>query len=177
MVRVVRRFPSWLVFFIVLALSAAALADDAAPEIPAKTAEAPDGKGVDETARTSAAPPNRSRPVRLPTYVEDWDRLAELTRSDRVVSAQVDYWVSRRSYVAWELGGVSVTGGSVAAVGVFGRLANDHWTNVTKWSVAGGLCATIVSVAVAWAISPDRNDLLDVINQWNLRHPAQPMAP
>jgi hypothetical protein len=173
-----RRFPSWLVFFVMLALSAAALADDTAPEIPAKTAEAPDGKGVDKCACVPiAATPVEARPVRPPIYVENWDRLAELTRSDRVVSGQVDSWVARRSYVGWELGAVSLMGEGVAAFGVFDRLATDHWTNATKWSVAGGLSVAIVSLAVAWAISPDRDDFLTVINQWNLRHPDQPLAP
>ena len=173
-----RAFPSWLVFFDVLALSTVALADDTAAEIPAKTAEAPDGKSVDKCACVPiAATPVEARPARLPTYVENWDRLAELTRSDRVVSAQVYVWISRRYYVAWEVGAISLLGGGVAAFGAFDRLATDHWTNTTKWTLAGGLSVAIASLIIGWAVSPDRDDLLTVINQWNLRHPDQPLAP
>ena len=173
-----RKLSSCLVFFSTLALSIVALADENAEGPHAQAAEATGGKGVEKTAGVPAATtPVEAKAVRLPTYVENWDSLAELTRSDRVVFPQVDFWISRRSYAFWELGSVSLLGGGVAAFGLFDRLANDHWTNMTKWSVAGGLSVAIVSLVVAWAISPDRNDFLNVINQWNLRHPDQPLAP
>ena len=173
-----RRFPSWLVFFIGLALSTAALADDPAAEIPANPTEAQTGKSVEKTGCAPlAAVSVEAKPVRLPTYTEDWDRLSEFTRSDRVVISQADFWVSRRRFVFWDIGLFSALGGGVAAVATFERLETDHWTKATKWSLAGGLSVAIVSLVVAWAISPDRNDLLSVTNQWNLRHPDQPLAP
>ena len=200
-----RKLSSSLVLFIALALSGAALADDAAAEIsagpteaqtgksfektgrvpaatsatdiPAAVAKAQGGKCAGETGRAPATTSVEATPVRLPTYVENWDRLPELTKSDRVVSSRADFWVSRRQFVFWDMGVFSALGGGVAALATFERLDSDHWTKATKWGLAGGLSVAIVSLVIAWAISPDRNDLLNVINQWNLRHPDQPLAP
>jgi hypothetical protein len=173
-----RKVPAWLAFLTVLALSTIALADDTAAEIPAKAAEPRNEKDVDKTGRVPLATALvEAKPARLPVYVENWARLAELTRSDPVVLAQADFWASRRWYTLWDLGTVFLLGSGVAAYGTFDRLATDHWTKTTKWSLAGGLSVAIVSLLTAWAIFPDRDDLLTVINQWNLRHPGQPLAP
>ena len=173
-----RKFPFWLVFFIVLGLSTVGVADENAAEIPAKAAEATRGKGVEKSGCGPIGPALvEAKPVPLPTYVENWDRLAELTRFDPVVFPQADLWASRRRFVLWDMGLFSALGAGVAAVATFERVAHDHWTKTTKWSLAGGLSVAIVSLVVAWAIYPDRADLLNVINQWNLRHPDLPLAP
>ena len=162
----------WLVLFLFLAQPA--LANEASARAPASV---PDAKGEKGVGRDTTLFETKPSPARLPTYVADWDHLAELTRSDPAVFARADHWAYRREHAIWSLGSVALLSGGVAVAGTFVRLDTDHWTKTTKWSVAGGLTVAVVSFLTAWAISTDRSDLESVITQWNLRHPDRPLAP
>jgi hypothetical protein len=57
------------------------------------------------------------------------------------------------------------------------RLHDGHWSaGSAAASISGGV-ATIAAVLVAWAIWPDRDDRLQVINAWNQRHPHDVLWP
>jgi hypothetical protein len=173
-----RNFFYWLLFVTVLAKPTVALADEAAPKISAAAAEAQSRRSAEKTGRVPIATAViGANPERPPVYIENWAQLAEFTRSDRVVFAQADRWATRRWYAGSDLGALFLLGSGIAAIGTFDRLAANHWTNASKWTLASGLSVAIVALITAWAILPDRDDFLTVINQWNARHPDRPLAP
>jgi hypothetical protein len=171
-----RNFPCWILFVTVLAKPTVALADESGATASANEPESWTAR-ANHVAVAAPLVETKTGSPRLPVYVESWPRLAELTQSDPVVFARADHWASRWSTTvgtALELLGLS---GAVAAFGTVDRLARDHWTNTAKWTVAGGLSVAIATLITAWAISPGRDEFLEVINQWNLRNPDHPLAP
>jgi hypothetical protein len=177
-----RRFLCWPFLLIALALPTTASADEAATDVPAKVPEAGVEKNAERTGPVTSPVATtfakaKTRPAQLPIYVEDWFSLAEQTQSDPVIFAQADHLFTRRNRAVWNLGVLGVLGGGVATVGTFERLSTNHWTDATKWSVAGGLSVAILSFLTAWVVYPDRADFLSLINEWNLRHLDRPLAP
>lgn len=112
-----------------------------------------------------------------PVYVADWARLAALTQSDSQIFTEVDGFAQRHDVVRNITVAGVVLGGIATMVGGFHAVSADEWTKFDKWSVAGGLSLTAVSLFIAWAMEPDRDDFYTLINQWNLRHPQQVLAP
>lgn len=112
-----------------------------------------------------------------PVYVADWARLAALTQSDSQIFGEVDSFAGRHDVVRNITVAGVVLGGIATMVGGFHAVSADEWTKFDKWSVAGGLSVTAVSLFIAWAMEPDRDDFYTLINQWNLRHPQQVLAP
>lgn len=150
-------------------------AAETAPEpavAPAK-APAPAAKAPDAVARTMSC---ACQPEPLPLYVEDWGRLANLTREDSRVFGHADFWRTRQESTRWLVAGI-VIGGGVSALATADRLGAGEWSDRNKWMLVGGLTTALVSTLAYWAFSPDRDDLLTVLNQWNLRHPDRPLAP
>jgi len=134
---------------------------------------------VDKTAPPSKPIPTLSCNCALsksPLYVEDWGRLTDLTQSDPLVSARAEFWRDRQNTSRWLLAGV-ILGGGAATLATFNRLSTESWTDTNKWMLAGGLSAAALSMLTYWAFAPDRDDLLTVINHWNLRHPDRTLAP
>ena len=68
-------------------------------------------------------------------------------------------------------------GGGLILAGTLDRLSNDCWTDGSKWTVFSGVSVAAVTLLISWALAPERDDLLTVINHWNLRHPERPLAP
>jgi hypothetical protein len=122
-------------------------------------------------AKPAAATCNRC-PSHSPLYVEDWGRLVALTRSEKA-----EFWRNRQETSRWVLGTGLFLGGGAAALGTLDRLTTDGWTTASKWSVTAGVGVAVVSVLSYWAFAPDRDDLLTVINHWNIRHPDMLLAP
>lgn len=156
-----------------------ATADDGAP--PAARVPAVDAR--DEAAQPSApavAVPKAlactCKPAKLPLYVEDWGRLADLVRDDREVFGKADFWRRRQESTRWLAAGI-LGGVGAAGLATFDRLRSERWSEGNKWFLTGGLLTAAVSTLAYWAYSPDRDDLLTVVNHWNLRHPDQPLAP
>jgi hypothetical protein len=167
-------------FLCALAPTTLGWADEAAPEIPAEVAKPVGEKAVEKisaipSATTASAP--MCKPAHQPVYVEDWDRLVALTRSDAVVSPKAEFWAARHQSTSWVLAAGLILGGGTAGLGSFNRLSSGSWTTTSQWSVAGGISTALVSLFANWAFAQDRDDLLTVINHWNLRHPDQPLAP
>jgi len=145
-----------------------------APVVPA--AAKPAGKAT-VAAKPAAAVACNCSPSHAPLYVEDWGRLAALTRSDPLVFEQAEFWRNRHDTSRWLLGAGVFLGGGAALLGMLDRLSNDTWSTTSKWSVPGGLGVVVTSLFLNWAFSPDRDDLLTVINHWNIRHPDLQLAP
>jgi hypothetical protein len=127
-------------------------------------------------AATTQAVAGACKAAPLPLYVEDWGRLADLTREDPRVFQQADFWRIRRENTRWLVAGI-VAGSGVATLATAHRLQTGEWSDRNKWMLVGGLTTALVSTLAYWAFSPDRDDLLTVLNHWNLRHPDRPLAP
>lgn len=157
---------SVLILTMVASLATAAEAESTEPQTAPGTAS---------VATTAAACPCKE--TKPPVYVADWDRLAELTRSDPRIYPDAAFYARRENAMQWlSVGGV-VLGGGPALLGVLNRLNTGSWTEGSQWSVAGGVTVAAFSLLAAWAYSPTRDDLLTVINYWNLRHPDRVLAP
>lgn len=161
------RFSRCLLFAIIPTLTASARADEPAPP-PSNAAAAPHADVVNP-------PVLHAHPVIL--YIQDWGHLADVTRSDAQVFAWADSLATRDRASSQITTSGLLVGGSAATVGTLSRLATDRWTNLTKWSVAGGLGLVIVTAAISWLVAPDHSDLAAVVNEWNQRHPDRPLAP
>lgn len=182
-----RFLSSTLAFLVVLTGRLAFAGTDAAnpvSEPTAKTAAEPEAaKPIPpEAAKPAAKPAPKlacpSCPASLPpVYVADWARLAALTQSDSQIFGEVDSFAGRHDVVRNITVAGVVLGGIAAVIGGFHAVSADEWTKFDKWSVAGGLSLTAVSAFLAWAMEPDRDDFYTLINQWNLRHPQQVLAP
>jgi hypothetical protein len=153
-----------------------ALTDRASSQKPAVVVEA---KPVEKAVSKPKAPVAAVACIQAkpPVYVADWARLAELTQSDSLIFAQVDAH-ARRHETARQLVYVGAVVGVAAAVfGTFRGLSNQGWNNADRWTVGAGLGLAAVSLLTAWAVNPDQDDFLTLMNHWNLRHPDLVMAP
>lgn len=194
-----------LAIFSVIATTSISLAETTVTEPPAQVSNPVDDKQGVEPSSTSdtakpiekntAAPAEKQiektqfisqpatvvaptyNPTRPPVYIEDWGRLAELTQADPQIFEKAEFWAKQHDNARVVLASGIILGGGAIALGTVDRLTSDQWTETTKWSVAGGVGAIVLSLFTAWAFSPDRDDLLTVINHWNLRHPDRPLAP
>ena len=150
------------------------------PEVEkSEPAAAAQPKNTEGSATTRAASPHlfcKCAMPALPLFVEDWGRLAHVTQPDRVVFEKADFWRDRQASSRWLLAG-AILGGGAAGLATVDRLGNGTWTDTNKWGLAGGVALAAVSALAYLAFSPDRDDRLTVINQWNLRHPDRPLAP
>lgn len=190
-----RFFSPTLAFIVVmtgrLAFADAEAANPTSPPTVTKPAVEPEAAKpapeADKPAPAEAAKPAAktlpkltcpSCPASLPpVYVADWARLAALTQSDSQIFTEVDGFAQRHDVVRNITVAGVMLGGIAAMVGGFHAVSADEWTKFDKWSVAGGLGLTAVSLFIAWAMEPDRDDFYTLINQWNLRHPQQVLAP
>lgn len=112
-----------------------------------------------------------------PVYVADWARLAELTRSDSLLSSQAEGFARRNDTFRVLSTGGTALGGIAALLGAFDAVSAGSWSDFDKWSVATGVAVAAVSLFAAWVRESDHDDFLTLINQWNLRHPDQVLAP
>jgi len=161
-----------------------ARADEPAPTIPTDVAAPATDKPIDkkaEPAASAVAVPSRvapaCTPVYAPVYIEDWGRLAALTHADALVSPKAEFWAKRREQANWVLGTGLILGGGAVALGSMDWLTTGELSRTVKWSMVGGVAVALVSILADLAFAPDRDDLLTLINQWNLRHPDRLLAP
>jgi len=162
-----RKLTGFLLLVVVPALTSSARADG--PAAPPPTAGAP--------PPAAAAKPSVVSPHPVVLYIQDWEHLADVTRSDDKIFARADSLVSQHLRSSQTATSGLLVGGSVTVAAAISRLTSDHWTDFTKWGLAGGLSLIAVSMVISWAIDPDHSDLASVVNQWNERHPERPLAP
>ncbi len=181
-------FPS-LAFVLLVTGRLAFAATDTATQLPEPGAEKPAAES--EAAQPTAEAPKTAAAARPtpkltcpscpqslpPVHVADWARLAALTQPDAQIFGEVDGFAQRHDVVRNVMVAGVVLGGIAAMIGGFHAVSADGWTEFDRWSVAGGLSVTAVSLFIAWAMEPDRDDFYTLINRWNLRHPQQVLAP
>lgn len=173
MIRFGLTMPSLLLF---LAAAPPARADEAVVASPAEVAKPANEQPAERVTSPAATAAPVCEPAHPPVYIEDWGRLAALTQSDALVTSKADFWARRREQANWVLGTGLILGGGAAGLGTVDGLISSEWSRPAKWQIAGvGLA--LVSFLAYLAYSPDRDDLLTVINQWNLRHPDRQLAP
>lgn len=129
-----------------------------------------------------AAPLASDRPVRdtprARILVKDLDHLSELVKEDPVVHPMT-VSMQKRSTRAL------VTGGTIAGVGVgtaaVVALLPCNATGVDSGCIPRrvgmgmvGVGSVLIGAFVGLAMAPDRDDLIDVLNTWNTRHPEDP---
>jgi hypothetical protein len=154
-----------------------ARADDATLASPAEVATPTSDEPVKKVVPHPSAAASNCPLAPAPVYIEDWARLAALTESDSVVFPKAEFWAKRREQANWVLGTGLILGGGAAVLGTVDRLSTGAWSNSSKWTMAGGFGVAVVSLLLNWAFAPDRDDLVTVINHWNLRHPDRQLAP
>jgi len=115
--------------------------------------------------------------ARIPVYIVDWGRLAELTASDEEVAPISKFWADRHDGTSRIQAAGTIIGTGSILFGTVNRLTTDSWTDMNKWTIAGGAAVLLVSALTSYLFAPDRDDFLTVINHWNLRHPDRPLAP
>ncbi len=122
---------------------------------------------------------NRSTPAPAPSrrtgaiYVKDLDHFVELVASDPYVHREAAT-LERDDTIA----DVARWGGLAAGAGLmFAGLIPDDATGETDQTLLiAGLGVMGVGALVGWIVRPTRNDLIDVINMWNTRHPEEPFT-
>lgn len=148
--------------------------DDAAPP---GVAGAPRGPAPATPAALATSPDLRAR-----IYVGDLSQLATLVRRDPALAGRADELEGRRT-------GASVLGGAAAASLLVLPLLSFADVTCTDWgmglrqcspqprlAIAGLLGAAILG-GIALAVAPSRGDVLDLLSQWNLRHPDRQLDP
>jgi hypothetical protein len=114
-------------------------------------------------------------------YVKDFSHLADLTAADAAVQAkatELARWRLASNAVA--IGG-PLLGAALTLGGMFlgGQSCNAQGSCTPElnapvmWSGVGLMS---ISTIVAFAIRPSRRDLLDLVNDWNSRHPNEPFT-
>jgi len=156
------------------------------------TAEAaPPAAPAPVTPPAAAQAPAADRPQREATppapklYVKDLEHLAELVKEDPLVGPKAQQLSERRKTgLAVGIAGVAV-GVLLSVVGMASRSeqcepsrfpgADPFCMQKPDFGmVYGGLGLAAGSGLLSYAIMPKAGDLLDVINEWNTRHPANP---
>lgn len=156
---------------------------------PGKAGVTPAGTAV-APALPPALPPSLA-PTPLPApapdlhpriYVKDLDHLAELVKEDPKVAPKARALAKKRT-TAFTVLGVGLAAGTamtIYGVSQMGNHSDVNDPNFGKNDGAGAMTAGIVTSLVATvaglALAPSRNDLLDVINEWNTGHPDQPFT-
>ena len=140
---------------------------------------------VEPLPRAAPAPPRRPARQRTTIYVKDLDHLAELVEPDNVIHPKAESLAFRQK-AGWGviLGGGLV--GSVVMVGSATFLATESCgvgnyadlcvkkANFTA-AIVGSIIVGVAGLAGLFML-PTRSDLLDVINEWNERHPDEPFT-
>lgn len=133
-------------------------------------------------AGVSVAPARN--PVRGLQLIPSMSDLARLTRSDPVVSVQVDSLVRRRHTAAAIL---FVTLPVALAGAVWGAVGSSHQKCDPQGEclsdrepstplLIGSAIIGIGGVLAALIVNASRDEEIDTVNQWNSRHPDEPLT-
>ena len=134
------------------------------------------------TPLTGAPPGSPAVPVR---YVGSLRGLEASMQSDSLLHARVQSIADRRTAgFAVLFGGMAV--GAALSIGSMTFLAGQDCTDFAGRpscmpspngaALAGGMLVTAASVLAGFAIAPRSGEIVDLVNDWNARHPDQPYA-
>jgi hypothetical protein len=139
-----------------------------------------------------ASPPVSPLPVTEPRaapmpvrFVGTLDGLGESMKSDNLLHPRaLSLAARRRAGTAVFAGGFLL--GAVLSVGSMTFLAGQDCMDfagqstchpsLNKTAVAGGMLALLGAVVGGYAIVPRPGEVIDLVNDWNVRHPEQPYA-
>lgn len=156
------------------------------------TAEAAPSTAPVNPQAPAAPAPVEDRPVREATtaspkiYVKDLEHLAELVKEDPLVGPKAKQLSDRRTAgLAVAFGGIAA-GILISTVAILAPGQKDCRPPVFEGDppfclekpnfgpAFGGVGVAIGSGLLGFLIMPKSGELLDVINEWNTRHPAEP---
>jgi hypothetical protein len=140
---------------------------------------APQGPAI--VAAAVAVPPRDLSPR---VYVRGLDHLTVLVKADADLAARARR-LERRRRAAIATGVVGFGASLALTAAGFLRMnqAFDQASGAPPYDAPGsagtglvisGLAVCAVTPLVMWAVLPKREDVLDVVNGWNARHPGQP---
>jgi hypothetical protein len=152
----------------------------ARPEEPAATLVQPL-----PVAQPPPAPASTCAPPVL--TIRDLDHLAEVVEPDDVLRSRTKVLARSRNNALWVAFGALVVGAAlmIAGLTVYADVDchsipfGDVLTCMTRPSLAalaGGAAIAVGGVLVGAAVTPDRQELIDIANDWNARHPDRPIA-
>jgi len=138
----------------------------------------------------AAPPPAVAAPTAPPPdlhariYVKDLDHLAEILKGDPAIGARADDLAARAGRarsVFWAGGLVGMllvgAGGMMTVNDVDSNLDSPTFgqrtSNRGPALMVVGTVTAVVSVAYAMAQAPRRDELVDVLNDWNAQHPER----
>jgi hypothetical protein len=136
-----------------------------------------------EVPAPPAAPVQPLSVVRPPLYIKDLDHLADLVKDDppldrrasdlaeRLRDARIAYGASVLVLAAGTLTSFIVEKND--CVGSGPTLCQQD-PNLTYLLV--GMGVSVVIAAIAFGTAPRRDEFIDVVNDWNQRHPDRPLA-
>ncbi len=143
-----------------------------------------------------SAPPVQPLPAGPPTapavatharamiYVKDLDHLAELVKSDNVIHPKAEALANNQTGATALMiaGGVIGTGVIIGSVTFLASQSCETTyttfctTNPSLGGIVVGSLIGLAGLIGGVALLPTRSDLLDVINEWNMRHRDQPFT-
>lgn len=144
---------------------------------------APGPAPADRLVAPSAAlpPPDPARPDLTPRiYVKDLDHLAELTRADPVVGPRTQALAERHATFRRTLIGTGLASLALVVLGIAdpwkekcppGEFCVERMSGGAKFAFGAGLAIPWIGGAAAFATVPRQAELLDALNDWNVRHP------
>jgi hypothetical protein len=131
--------------------------------------------GPMEPLPSATAQSPRSQPNRI-LYVKDLDHLADLVKEDSSVHPKATSLAQRQFAGKMVMYG-GATAGTLVALGgllLWTKQSCDSYgfcmPESNETAFYGGLAFSALSTLVGYALMPSRNDLLDVVNEWNGRH-------
>jgi hypothetical protein len=119
--------------------------------------------------------------------IRDLDHLEEVVESDNLLHARTKVLVRSRNNALWLAFGGLVAGTALMIAGLtvyadvdcYSIPFGDVWGCMTRPSLgalAGGAAIAVLGLVGAVALDPPRHDQIDVVNDWNARHPDRPIA-
>lgn len=165
--------------------------EERALAFPGKVAASPSAPAV-TPATPPALPPSLAptpppAPAAAPDlhpriYVKDLDHLAELVKEDPKVAPKARALAKKRT-TAFTVLGVGLAAGTAMTIYGVSQMGNhrdvndpDFGKNDGVGAMMAGIVTSLVASVAGLALAPSRNDLLDVINEWNTGHPDQPFT-
>jgi len=117
--------------------------------------------------------------ARAPIFIKDLDHLAELVGNDSEVHPMALKLATKQTTANVFFWGTFLVGGGLILVPLIAPNDCSDTTYDCSPDTGPVLIGAVVMTAgllISLAMRPSRNDLLDVLNTWNQRHPQEPFT-
>ena len=132
----------------------------------------------------SPAPVQPLSVARPPLYIKNLDHLADLVKDDPLLDKRALDLVDRlqNSRIMYGISLVTLAAAAVTpflikktdCVGSGPTMLCQQDPNLTYLLIGSGI--SVVIGAIAFGMAPERDEYIDVVNDWNQRHPDRPLA-